>query len=227
MFFLGLDLGKLRDYTALVIIEKVGFGRTAELHTRYLSRWKLGTPYPEIVDDVVKLLQRDELAKQPCTLGIDGTGVGVAVTDLFRQQPIKAEMRFISITGGDTVNAEGDTIRVPKKELVASVQIALQTARLKIASSLPNAKVLERELKDFEVKITDTGHATFGAWREGAHDDLVLALAIASWLARTRENFSWINFYGAGAKNNKIENTLHTVSTNGGKSTLFPIVRPR
>jgi hypothetical protein len=27
----------------------------------------------------------------------------------------------------------------------------------------------------------DTGHDSYGAWREGTHDDLVLALACALW----------------------------------------------
>jgi hypothetical protein len=31
------------------------------------------------------------------------------------------------------------------------------------------------------VKITPTANEAFGAWREGAHDDLVLAVAIAAW----------------------------------------------
>jgi hypothetical protein len=38
--------------------------------------------------------------------------------------------------------------------------------------------VLTRELQEFRVKYTEAGNATFNA-REGGHDDLVLALAIA------------------------------------------------
>ena len=49
---------------------------------------------------------------------------------------------------------------------------------LRIAASLPDAAVLARELQDFRVRFTEAGNATFNA-REGAHDDLVLALALA------------------------------------------------
>jgi len=228
MLFLGLDLGKLRDYTALVIVEKKGIGKMADLHVRHLQRWELGTSYPQIVTDVVNLLVRDELKNSPLMLGIDGTGVGVAVTDLFRLQPIKADLRFITITGGEAVTTEGDVMRVPKKELVGAVQIALQTAHLKISGVLPHARTLEKELKDFEVKITDSGHATFGAWREGAHDDLVLALAIATYLAKGRNDLSWLKFYpGAMAKEGKSRPASHVVSTSigGGRPTtnLFPL----
>lgn len=38
----------------------------------------------------------------------------------------------------------------------------------------------------FQVKITDAGNDTYGAWRDGTHDDLVLAVALACWAARHR-----------------------------------------
>jgi hypothetical protein len=59
--------------------------------------------------------------------------------------------------------------------------VLLQTGRLKIASALPEAEVLVKELLAFQVKITSTAHDAYGAWREGVHDDLVLALALATW----------------------------------------------
>ena len=40
-----------------------------------------------------------------------------------------------------------------------------------------------RELTTFQVKITPAANEVFGAWRQGAHDDLVLAVAIAIWQA--------------------------------------------
>ncbi|MEJ7861626.1 MAG: hypothetical protein WKF90_08310 [Pyrinomonadaceae bacterium] len=33
------------------------------------------------------------------------------------------------------------------------------------------------------MKINDSAHDTYGAWREGTHDDLVLAAALALWCA--------------------------------------------
>jgi hypothetical protein len=34
------------------------------------------------------------------------------------------------------------------------------------------------------VKITPSGNEQYGAWREGEHDDLVLAVALACWRVR-------------------------------------------
>ena len=67
---------------------------------------------------------------------------------------------------------------MPKGELVSKLQALLHAGELRIAASLPDAPVLLRELQDFRVRFTESGNATFNA-REGAHDDLVLALALA------------------------------------------------
>lgn len=54
----------------------------------------------------------------------------------------------------------------------------LHSGDLRIANSLPDAAALARELQDFRVRFTESGNATFNA-RDGAHDDVVLALALA------------------------------------------------
>ncbi len=44
------------------------------------------------------------------------------------------------------------------------------------------ADTLKRELLTFRVKINiATSHDSYDAWREGDHDDLVLAVAMACW----------------------------------------------
>ena len=43
--------------------------------------------------------------------------------------------------------------------------------------------MLVREMENFQVKVTDSGNEQFGAWREGEHDDLLLATALACWAA--------------------------------------------
>ncbi len=67
---------------------------------------------------------------------------------------------------------------MPKVTLVSRLQALLHSGDLRIPRALPDAAVLTRELQEFRVKYTDAGNATFNA-REGEHDDLVLALAIA------------------------------------------------
>jgi hypothetical protein len=57
----------------------------------------------------------------------------------------------------------------------------MQGRRLQIARRLTEAATLVRELQNFQVKITAAANETFGAWRDGQHDDLVLAVALACW----------------------------------------------
>lgn len=201
-YFLGLDLGQAKDYTALVILERHGEGQEANFHARHLQRYALGTSYPAIVGDVIEKLARAPLAGLDLNLAVDETGVGSPVVDLFRQALKRSallapsmlgeqlrqsprgnvHLKPIHITGGATINHDRGVTYVPKRDLVSVVQVALQTDRLKIASSLPEAATLVRELEDFKVKITDAANDTYGAWREGQHDDLVLAVAMALWI---------------------------------------------
>ena len=54
-----------------------------------------------------------------------------------------------------------------------------------VAPALPEARTLRDELATFEVTMTEAANATF-SHREGKHDDLVLAVALALWGARQR-----------------------------------------
>src|SRR3954454_11630051 len=75
----------------------------------------------------------------------------------------------------------GRTVRVPKRDLVSVLQVLFHSKRLKIAAGVNERDTLLRELANFSAKITQHANDTYEAWREGQHDDLVLALALASW----------------------------------------------
>jgi hypothetical protein len=70
------------------------------------------------------------------------------------------------------------------------VQVLLQTGRLKIDATLPEASILTAELQGFKYSITASGHDRYGndvsEWRENAHDDLVLATAVGCWYGERR-----------------------------------------
>jgi hypothetical protein len=51
-----------------------------------LRRWQLGTPYLDVVADVVKLVQSPVLAAARPVLVIDATGVGEPVVEAVVQQ---------------------------------------------------------------------------------------------------------------------------------------------
>jgi hypothetical protein len=181
-FFLGLDLGQANDYTALTILEKLPAeqpqGRM--YHGRLLERLPRGTPYPDVARHVKGLMATGQLAGIRHLI-VDQTGVGRPVVDMLRSYGLSPLP--VNITGGDKVTREGGVFGVPKRDLVSALQVLLQTGRLKFAEGLPEVKTLVSELLAFEVKITASAHDTYGVWREGKHDDLVLSVALAAWYA--------------------------------------------
>ena len=160
------------------------YGRPAHppLYLRHLERFELGTKYTEIIERVKQILLREPIRRRlkRTRLLVDKTGVGAAVIDGFWQ----AGVRPISVTihGGSNVALEPHGFRVPKRSLVAAAQVLLQNGRLKIAESLPEAQTLKKELLNFRQKIDPkTTHDSYEHWREGDHDDLVLATVLACW----------------------------------------------
>jgi hypothetical protein len=185
-FYVGLDLGQAADPSALAVLEQwpatnPGCGPTYAC--RHLQRWPLGTAYTAIVADLARLLAAPPLPD--CTLVVDATGCGRPVVDMIRQARLPASLIPVIITAGHALAYGADGYHVPKRDLVSTLQVLLQPRRLQIAKALPEAATLERELLGFQVRLTSAGHETFAAGREGMHDDLVLALALAGWFAET------------------------------------------
>ena len=179
-YHVGLDLGQASDYTAIAIVERDGDAgdKDAALRVRHLQRFALGTTYPAIVEAVAGIV-----ASLPdgARLAVDATGVGRPVVDLLRRA--KLNPIAVTVTGGDAATCEGMNWKMPKRELVAGVQVALQQGRLQIARALPEAETLIHELTNYKVTISDAGHDSYGAWRESDHDDLVFAVGLAVWSA--------------------------------------------
>lgn len=198
-FVMGLDLGQASDYSALTIVEEQPGPGDPVLHIRHLHRFALATSYPRICEYVAGLLQREPLFGST-DLVVDATGVGRPVVDLLRRygcNPIG-----VTITGGDAVARDENGYRVPKRDLVSILQVLLQQERLKSAQ-LPGVEVLMAELQNFRVSVNAaTGHDSYGAgpagsWRDGEHDDVVLATALAAWFAvaaPTRVGGGWQRF---------------------------------
>ena len=203
-FYCGLDLAQASDFTASVLVERIeeemapvesekGYrlmgdvadGGPPHYHVRGLYRYPRGTLYPAIVEDMNERMRKPPLADD-VVLVIDGTGVGAAVVDMFRVNPRRpCPIVPVLIMAGAGVTYNAPYWHVAKINLVAAVQRALQEGRLKIAD-VPERATLLAELQNFQVKITAAANATYGAgdgWREGAHDDLCLALMLALWYA--------------------------------------------
>lgn len=182
-FFIGLDLGQTGDYTALSVLEMTTDKNGRNYAVRRLERIR-GASYPDIASKTEVLLRSPPLASNSA-LVLDQTGCGRPVFDMFVKAGLKPT--GISIHGGDATNHEGNSWRVPKRDLVGILQVLLQTNRLKVASKLKLGPVLQAEMLNFRVRIDPaTAHDSYSSWRESDHDDLVLSVAMAAWYAETQ-----------------------------------------
>lgn len=189
-YFVGLDLAQASEYTSLAVLERLlvlphepPARRRPVYSLRHLHRFPMGTHYSEVGAVVRELLNKPPLPES--LLVVDQTGVGRAVVNLLRddwQDRVTCTLWPVTITAGHEVAAgtDGD-MQIPKMELVGVLQVLLQTRRLAVASSLPNAALLVSELEKFKIKVPVLKQDSLDAWREGPHDDLVFAVALAAW----------------------------------------------
>jgi hypothetical protein len=194
-FFVGLDLGQKRDPSALCVVERRvemfdakdpvtwDWIRQTRFHLRHLNRLRLETPYPDVVRRVEKLVQSPLLVGR-CEVVPDATGVGAPVVDLLRAARLGCPVVPVTITGGDSAVRVGTAWRVPKRDLIVGLQVMFESGELEIAGTIPDTAKFVKELMGMQVKISTAGHDSYGSWRDGEHDDLVLAVALACWRAK-------------------------------------------
>lgn len=180
-YFMGLDLGRKRDHSALVILE-----RTLEaINTRYVditTRWKqslivryarqfpLGKSYGDLTQEVARVYRSTEKLG-PVTLVFDQTGVGDAVDELIRENLRGAKIEGLVIT------------QEIKRDIYAAIETLLEKGDLLIPTNCHNSKELKHELLNVEIRRIGQGYK-YGAFRKDAHDDMVMALGLACWRER-------------------------------------------
>jgi hypothetical protein len=202
-YVLAVDLGQARDWSAVVVNERVEADRIEYQRSKFgpvpkearrrpmirhnlvrLHRYPLGTSYPDVCRSLREAMQQLPPMRDAPELIVDGTGVGIAVVDQMRE--LGLQPRAVTITGGFNESGTYQNKRVAKKILASLMDAVLSEHRLKVPSADPLAQVLTAELRAFTVRITSAGSEQFAALREKDHDDLVLAAALAVWAAEKR-----------------------------------------
>lgn len=202
----GCDIGKMSDPSAIVATEEVRRERIAHFLVRHIERLPLGTSYPGVADRVAEVMAGlraiDEQRRwdappreAPARRGrwggaympgpgagfgieliVDGTGVGLPVVDLLREKGLRPTVAIFTGSERLTVHPD-DAITIGKAWMVARLQTLLQAGRLHLPDTA-EAAILARELQDYRIDISNSGHASFNA-RSGQHDDLVVALGLS------------------------------------------------
>lgn len=187
---IGIDIGQQRDPTAIAVCEALPRTSSRELTylTRYLERLPLGTPYPKIASRLAEIVRnvhikahQDRWQEGTSAISVetfvDATGVGQPVVDVLAEAGVRVTACYF--THGDRRTIDGERVTIGKAWLVSRLQALLQTDRLHLPAEHPEAPALLKELLDYEIKVSEDANDRYGAFRTGAHDDLVTALGLA------------------------------------------------
>ena len=191
-YFVGLDLGQARNYTAMAVLERRWHQGTAQdfiasgtrgyqgeyrFRVVGLDRCSLGTPYPEVVEWVKGRL-REYPAELIAAVIVDATGVGSAVLQLLQRANLGVRLIGVVITGNQAVpvGAGANTVAgyytVSRTELLTGLQVAVQAKQLTVAMS---------ECREWEALSRELVLLRMEGKRAGVQDDLAFGLGLAVW----------------------------------------------
>lgn len=147
---------------------------------RHLERLALGTAYPAVADRVAEVVAtvRRRSRTSP-RLYVDATGVGQPLIDLLESRDLGVTVVATDFTHGDRRTEEGHRqVKLGKAYLVSRLQMLLQSGRVHLPRTA-EAEALAAELMDYEIRGDADANDRYGAFKTGAHDDLVTALGLA------------------------------------------------
>lgn len=199
---IGVDLGKHHDYSAFAVAEnRINKAKDGVFIFRHLERAKLGTDYTrvadrlqELHDGIVREVEQTNVIRKrtrgkPETISapevyLDATGLGSPFLDFFVKHHGNVHVNAVTITSGDKETEVKEykayaQLHVGKSALVNRMQLLLGTKRLDIPNT-SEGKELAHELKVFEGRVTASRNVSYNA-KEGEHDDLLIAAALAVW----------------------------------------------
>jgi len=190
--FVGIDLGRDSDHSAIAIssvYKRTGatpdpyYGVrtvTHSLEVSHLEQIPKSTEYTKVMErlgDLVRHLghQTPYGYKQPSIqVALDAAGPGSLGAELIRKQQLSISLYPIIITGGEeSHNLKSGATSVPRKELLHNLRVFVETGAIVFADGLRHRERLIRECSG--VKASGTTEA---------HDDLVIAVALAAWRAK-------------------------------------------
>jgi hypothetical protein len=188
-YYCGVDLGKKRDPSTVVVIRThYAYGK-AEYQVGYLKRFSLSMLYTDIstkletLDRQLKQLASQEGKEAIVTYILDSTGIGGPITEVVSKKLPYAKIIKLYITGGiNTSVAPEDPweYHVPKGQLISGLMAAYDRGIMSMPRDSKEADAILDELANFEIHISEAGHDSYYA-APSKHDDLVIALSLAVW----------------------------------------------
>jgi phage terminase large subunit-like protein len=159
-YYAGLDLGKLQDHSALVVIQKT----QDHLKVVYTHQFPLQMPYTEVINTLIAADEKFQFKK----LLADQTGIG---------EPILENLQDQGLTTAEGVTLTQDS----KTELLTHLKLAMEQNQLAIAYN----KNICQQINEQQYSYSKNGKLTF-SHPQNSHDDMLWALALATYAAKTQ-----------------------------------------
>ncbi len=192
-YFVGFDLGQRDSHSAAVVLELLTintlrrdpvtfqFVLRHELHVRSVERFPLNMSYPDTARRLKGIIA-DLPSRRYGHLILDITGCGAPFFDVLnRMGTIGLGVDKVSLTSGGRVSFANGFHLVPKKAIIQMLHEVTTGGRFHIPLNLSNRKLLLDEMESFRARPTPSGATRYNS---NQTDDLVMALAFATWKAR-------------------------------------------
>lgn len=159
--------------------------------------------YQDFATHLVRLLS-DKKLQNNNDLIVDGTGVGVAVVDIFRDKGL-TPIPIVATSGGEAhpvfadagnIFGSGEKLRgmrtvsewhIPKTELVQAGQVAMEQHRFRPAPNIRHLDDFRDQLMNFKGKFNEkTQYTKYNAEDDEVHDDFITCFLMAMWWVRNK-----------------------------------------
>lgn len=179
---IGIDIGQKSDPTAIAVVEMEWRGgddrREDHYLCRHLSRLPLNTGYTQVAERLGEIVAGvREYAGSVRAIYLDATGVGQPVADELKSAGVRVTPVYFTHGDRRTENEDG-SVTLGKAFLVSRLKVLMQSKRMHLART-EEMDAMQKELLDYEIRVNEHANETYGAFKTGAHDDLVTALGLA------------------------------------------------
>lgn len=180
---IGIALGQGHDPTAIAVAElewrQRADGRAEEVHqVRVLQRLPLEITYAVVAEHLTEVVRGVMVhsAFYPAIYA-SATDGGQPVAELLRTEGCSICPVYFSHGDQRTVNEDG-SIAMGKRWLVHRLQALIQIDCLNLPITNETA-AMKRELQEYQITADGAANEQRGAFKIGAHDDLVTAIGLA------------------------------------------------
>ena len=182
---ISLSLGTAAEPSGLVVVKPWssmyppdGLAPEAGVGNRFdvvwIERFPAGRPLPAIINRISEIASLRQVSQESIIL-LDISSVGTSPLRAFQARGMYPAAIDLTNTGAE--GYANDAQQVPLRDVIGASQVVLETARLKVAGALEEAKTLVSDLQAFDPKPIGRNPDLRG----GRNTDLVLALAVALW----------------------------------------------